>query len=186
MILFKLNTGHRTKPSRLDVVRQAHFSRCKQYRYHLSRRGTMVNNAFCRTEPSTADTEIDDATTRKCMLLAKSWGFSGFELVNLFALKMRSQRSQVRGRPSRRYNDRWLKQTLHQEKLIVACWGNGGTLFQREQIIWGMHIRLHCLGTTKSGQPKHPLYLPLSTPLRALCSRNSSTIGRRRQEQRWR
>ena len=169
MILFKLNTGHRTKPSRLDVVRQAHFSRCKQYRYHLSRRWNDGEQCiFVGLNPSTADTEIDDATTRKCMLLAKSWGFSGFELVNLFALRSRDPSVlRLAGDPVGAHNDRWLKQTLHQEKLIVACWGNGGTLFQREQIIWGMHIRLHCLGTTKSGQPKHPLYLPMSTPLRA-------------------
>lgn len=169
MILFKLNTGHRTKPSRLDVVRQAHFSRCKQYRYHLSRRWNDGEQCiFVGLNPSTADTEIDDATTRKCMLLAKNWGFSGFELVNLFALRSRDPSAlKFAADPVGIHNDRWLKQTLHQDKLIVACWGNGGTLFQRERIIKGMHIRLHCLGTTKSGQPKHPLYLSLSTPLRA-------------------
>lgn len=170
MILFKLNTGHRTKPSRLDIVRQAFFSRCKQYRYHLSRHWNDGEQCiFVGLNPSTADTEIDDATTRKCMLLAKGWGFSGFELVNLFALRSRDPSAlRFAADPVGAHNDRWLKQTLHQEKLIVACWGNGGTLFQREQIIRGMHTRLHCLGTTKSGQPKHPLYLPLNTPLRAL------------------
>ena len=169
MILFKLNTGHRTKPSRFDVVRQAHFSRCKQYRYHLSRRWNDGEQCiFVGLNPSTADTEIDDATTRKCMLLAKSWGFSGFELVNLFALRSRDPSVlRLAADPVGAHNDRWLKQTLHQGKLIVACWGNGGALFQRELAIRAMHNQLYCLGTTKSGQPKHPLYLPMSTPLRA-------------------
>ena len=102
------------------------------------------------------------------MLLAKSWGFSGFELVNLFALRSRDP-SVLRfaADPVGAHNDKWLKQTLHQNKLIVACWGNGGALFQRELAIRAMHNQLYCLGTTKSGQPKHPLYLPMSTPLRA-------------------
>ena len=34
--------------------------------------------------PSTADAEVDDATTRRCIDLSSGWGFGAVVIVNLF------------------------------------------------------------------------------------------------------
>jgi len=151
-------------------LKESRFSRCHRYRYYLSHRWSDGERCvFIGLNPSTATSKEDDATVRKCASFALSWGYSGFELINLFALRSRDPSELVRHpEPIGLTNNRWIKRTLSDDKLLVACWGNGGALFQREKFVRGMHGHLHCLGTTKSGQPKHPLYLPLITPLQAL------------------
>ena len=151
-------------------IKESRFSRCHRYRYYLSHRWSDGERCvFIGLNPSTATSKEDDATVRKCASFALSWGYSGFELINLFALRSRDPSELVRHpEPIGPTNNRWIKRTLSNDKLLVACWGNGGALFQREEVVRCLHSRLHCLGTTKSGQPKHPLYLPLITPLQAL------------------
>jgi hypothetical protein len=151
-------------------LKESRFSRCHRYRYYLSHRWSDGERCvFIGLNPSTATSKEDDATVRKCASFALSWGYSGFELINLFALRSRDPSELIRHpEPIGPTNNRWIKRILSDDKLLVACWGNGGALFQRGEFVRGMHGHLHCLGTTKSGQPKHPLYLPLITPLQAL------------------
>ena len=44
-----------------------------------------------------------------------------------------------------------------------------GGLHDRDAHVWRLlarsHIRLHCLGLTTHGHPRHPLYLPSSAPV---------------------
>ena len=153
-------------------IKESRFSRCHRYRYYLSHRWSDGEQCvFIGLKHSTATSKEDDATVRKCAAFALRWGYSGFELINLFGLRSRDPSKLARHpKPIGPANNRWIKRILNDDKLVVACWGNGGALFQREEVIRSMNCRLHCLGTTKSGQPKHPLYLPLSTPLRAFRS----------------
>lgn len=48
--------------------------------------------------------------------------------------------------------------------IIVAAWGvHGGLLGRAEAVVRMLHARgqkLHCLGETKDGHPRHPLYVP--------------------------
>lgn len=55
--------------------------------------------------------------------------------------------------------------------LVVCAWGasvrKSSALVEQEQTALGWLIdakQLHCLGTTKQGHPKHPLYLRKDTP----------------------
>ncbi|TMF61888.1 MAG: DUF1643 domain-containing protein, partial [Chloroflexi bacterium] len=71
------------------AVRGATFSADRRYRYRLWRRwdGARPVVAFVMLNPSTADARRDDPTIRRCIGFAKSWGFGGVEVVNLFAYR---------------------------------------------------------------------------------------------------
>ena len=165
----KQSTQRNKQPvsAEVEITKASHFSRCKRYRYHLSHRWAAGSCCvFVGLNPSTATSEQDDATVRKCAGLAKAWRFSGFELVNLFALRSRDPKAlQLDPDPVGPRNNWWLRKTLSPDKVVVVCWGNGGKLHDRDEALRSQLNNAYCLGTTMSGQPKHPLYLSTKTPL---------------------
>ena len=57
---------------------------------------------------------------------------------------------------------------------VVAVWDTHGTHLERDRdvcrLVTSLGVPLECVGTTKDGHPKHPLYLPNGArlvPLRA-------------------
>ncbi|NMF58755.1 DUF1643 domain-containing protein [Pseudanabaena yagii] len=46
---------------------------------------------------------------------------------------------------------------------VVVAWGNNGKLMQRDRLVLELiskhNIQPHCLGITKAGYPRHPLYV---------------------------
>lgn len=62
-------------------------------------------------------------------------------------------------------NDKYLLSMAKGARLIVACWGGkGGLLGRDEQVLQRLkRFDIYCLGLTKAGQPKHPLYLKADT-----------------------
>ena len=48
--------------------------------------------------PSTADATCNDRTIEKCIRYAKSWGYGGIEVCNLFAWRAKNP-SQMKGAP---------------------------------------------------------------------------------------
>src|SRR5215510_5582686 len=73
----------------LFLERDAVLSDCGRYRYMLRRTWdhSKPRVLFVMLNPSTADAEIDDATIRSCIRLAKGAGYGSFEVVNLYALR---------------------------------------------------------------------------------------------------
>ena len=69
------------------MQRFAQFSSCRKYRYVLERKwdNALPNVLFIGLNPSRADENSDDPTIRRCINFAKTWGFGGFHIVNLFA-----------------------------------------------------------------------------------------------------
>lgn len=69
----------------------AEFSPCRVWRYALWRRwdfGSRCNMvAFVGLNPSTADESLDDATIRRCINFAKSWGYDGMYMLNAYAFR---------------------------------------------------------------------------------------------------
>lgn len=140
------------------------FDTSGQYRYSLWR---LWNEAapkvgFVMLNPNLADATLDDPTIRRCLGFARSWGYGALEVVNLFAYRTAHPKElrQVAD-PIGADNDRTL-QTLHQRvDQIILAWGNWGALHQRHQTaIALLNCQTpYCLGFTKMGQPRHPLYL---------------------------
>jgi len=158
-----------------DAFRTAELSECGSYRYTLVRRwarGRMV--CWILLNPSTADAVHDDHTVRKCMGFARHWGFSGIYIVNLFAWRATDPRELGRierdpfGGPR---NDAAILCRTSSAQRVVCGWGDSGGVIARTHasaVVCELRergITLHCLGTTKSGAPKHPARLGFDTPL---------------------
>jgi hypothetical protein len=157
------------------------------YRYWLFRdwselEQTRARPLFIMLNPSTADSQIDDPTCRKCMGFADAWGFSGVEIANLFAFRATKPEDLWRVEPEDREgpgNDDALDRALRcvamgrdqgLEVPVVFAWGVLPPVARHRPLavlkMAERHgIRPACLGKSDKGHPKHPLYLPYSTPL---------------------
>lgn len=123
--------------------------------------------------PSTADGTADDPTIRKCIGFASRAGYGGIEVVNLFAFRSTDpdallplpEAERVGGSAS----DRVILDVAMRCTAIVCGWGaiKKPLRTRAADVVDALRHRrlyLHCLGATKEGQPRHPLFVPYSTP----------------------
>jgi len=144
------------------------ISECGQYRYKLTRTwGEEKSAVFVMLNPSTADASEDDATIRRCIGFAKKWHCGGLIVVNLFAYRATKPTELLSASdPQGPDNFVHVFNAAQGAQFIVCAWGAHSNLNgQDKKIIACMRratnmAHLVCLGTTKYGHPKHPLYLP--------------------------
>ena len=140
----------------------ATFSPCRRYRYTLARQwiGGAGTINFIGLNPSTADETQDDPTIRRCIGFAKSWGFSGLCMLNLFAFRATDPREMMAAAdPIGEDNDGAIALHVGQND-TVAAWGAGGWYRGRGPYIHEIYPQLKMLRLTQGGHPAHPLYLP--------------------------
>lgn len=144
------------------------FSQCGRYRYRLQR-GTAPRLAFVMLNPSMADATRDDPTIRRCIAFAKREGYAGITVCNVYAWRATKPR-ELRG-----VDDLFGENVSHLRALasshphIVVAWGanaKGWDALGVCEILEERACKLSCFGVTKSGQPKHPLFIAGDTPLR--------------------
>ena len=140
----------------------AFFSEDRKYRYLLTREwGKEPKLGLIALNPSTADETKDDPTIRRCIGFAKSWGYGGLLMGNIFAYRSTDPKGLLTiGDPIGPENDGWLDYIKRKSGLTVAAWGVHGHLMGRGEVVRRNLRRLYVLGLTKEGFPKHPLYLP--------------------------
>lgn len=139
------------------------FSKCGRYRYALRRIWTVDLPAvmFIGLNPSTATAATDDPTLRRCIRFAQAWGFGSLVMTNLFAMRSTDPAALSRAvDPIGPRNNWWLAFHRGRADAVVAAWGAHGTLHSRGEEVIRRFRDLHCLGLTRNGQPRHPLYLP--------------------------
>jgi hypothetical protein len=141
------------------------FSPCKTHRYALWRRWSDAPPVlFVMLNPSRADRNQDDPTIRRCISFAKQWGHGGIIVGNLFAFRSPYPKDlQTAPDPIGSENNQWLQRLATQSTTVVGAWGHRGTYMNRGQDVAALFPDLLCLGTTKQGQPRHPLYVAAST-----------------------
>ena len=150
------------------MTRGAREDRTGRYRFTLWRalpdgRGRVL---FIKLNPSTADAPQGDPTNRRCIGFARAWGFARMDVVNLFALRSTHPADLRRARdPIGDRNDRTIAAAARRADLVVAAWGVHGALAARDRAVLALLADrpLHCLGVTRAGHPRHPLYLPAAT-----------------------
>ena len=152
------------EPGAGTVRCSADFSPCRRWRYRLTRRwgeGLFLN--VIGLNPSTADEVSDDPTIRRCLGYARSWGFGGLAVTNLFAFRSTDSAALRKiDDPVGPRNDAALIREASSASMVLAAWGVGGGLGCRGATVRQLlgDGRLYCLGTTRRGEPRHPLYLP--------------------------
>ena len=60
-------------------------------------------------------------------------------------------------------NDKWLVEMAKGAGIVIAAWGVHGVHNNRKKEVCALIKDLHCLGLTKNGRPRHPLYLSSNT-----------------------
>lgn len=145
----------------------ADISRDGVYRYTLTRpcldngNGTVV---FVMLNPSTADANVDDPTIRRCVGFAQAWDYSRLLVVNLYALRATDPRELWKHPdPVGPRNDDVLGSAMFNYGDIVCAWGahaRASRVLHFRKLAEAVSADLTCLGVTKSGAPRHPLYLP--------------------------
>lgn len=146
----------------------------RKYRYRLWRRwGEEPSVCFLMLNPSTADEYELDPTLRRCAGFAKRWGAGGIEILNLFALRSTDPDGiYTMDDPVGPDNDRTIRALASVTPEIVVAWGVHGSWMNRAEAVLEILRQTECvplcLGVTKDGHPRHPLYLRGTTERRLL------------------
>lgn len=173
--------------------RTASFSANGSERYSLGRwwaNGPVL--VWCMLNPSTADAEEDDPTVRRVVGFSKRWGAGSCRVVNVFstrapnpaALPVFEVDECVEATSSTSWasfpayvkaavcNQGILTMEVHSGDALVLAWGAG---MKRHGQAWvnrtwnallrGLPNEIYCLGRTKEGYPRHPLYVKGDTLL---------------------
>lgn len=143
----------------------AYFSDCFQYRHLLTRvlGGDGDTTVFVMLNPSTADANANDPTVRRCVGYAEDWGSAVLIVANLYSLRSTDPRGLWQHEdPVGPENDKTLADLARHHRRIICAWGANA----RPERVWAFVAmatnvggELFCLGTTKAGAPRHPLYL---------------------------
>ena len=178
--LYESMKADSTNLIRSDAV----FSDCGRYRYWLERIWDLQRPIlpWVLLNGSTAGTVRNDPTVKRVIGFTRRWKFGGLWLVNAFAgvatkpVDLFAMDDKV-GPLNRHYvqktiRDAWQHArslTNTPELHVVLGWGNHGARGEQDRRVldWisraGAPVRLQCLGVTKRGCPRHPLYRAADT-----------------------
>lgn len=156
------------------------FSDCGLYRYTLRRNWMAGRDRICfvMLNPSIADAHIDDPTTRRAAAFAHKFSCRNYLAVNLFALRSTDPKGlKAVDDPIGPENDAYLLAAAEWADEIVVAWGTGGAYMDRgKQVIELLSdYPLWCLGRTKHGHPRFPLYLSKDTEFERFIAPSWST-----------
>ena len=168
------------------MIKGAEFSDDRVYRYRLFRRWPIPEAripyiaVFIGLNPSTADENVDDPTIRRCAGFAKRLGCAGLDMLNLFSYRATDPKAMKAAEHPIEPAGTWHNDTVirevepNPETIIIAAWGTHGSHLDRDKEVMHLlrHRSVHCLGTTKDGFPRHPLYLKADSPLKRYNGRN--------------
>ncbi len=167
-----------------DTVSEARYSACGQYRYALTRvwQPDAPRLLWIMLNPSTASELRNDPTVARCENRARAGGFGSFRVVNLFAFRATDPRDLRRAAdPMGPENDATLAEAADWADVILCAWGMHGDWHGRgPEVAAALHRAghaLHHLGLTQGGAPRHPLYLPRSTPMQIWTSPDPAAQG---------
>ena len=147
----------------------ATYSDCETYRYALARTWDETGRRvmFVMLNPSKATEQANDPTVGRCEARAKALGYGAFMVTNLFSLR-ETDPQQMRRHPSPvgKMTDQALLDGADWADVTIAAWGVHGVHLGRNDAVTTLFAQaskpLFCLGLSKDGHPRHPLYLPYS------------------------
>lgn len=152
------------------MIKGAYFDKERKHRFALWRiwNTQLPKITFIGFNPSKADEKEDDATIKRVINFAKSWGYGGFYMVNCYSI--------ISTNPYL-INDNYLRQELtidiinanhlliklcvSKSKEVVFAWGTfkaANEVFVKEYLV-AQFPKAKCLIKNIDGSPRHPLYI---------------------------
>lgn len=168
------------------------FSPCRRYRYWLDRTisqsslGTIrealqvyrdTTAVFVMLNPSVADCHQNDPTVRRCIGFATRWGCARLIVTNAFAFRSTDPRALREVEDPVGPDNIDAVRTATEIAMtegpgggpVVVAWGQHGGLNDHDDTVLGWieaeGAQPMCLGRTRDGFPRHPLYVPNDTAL---------------------
>lgn len=147
------------------------YSADMAYRYAFGRwwgpPDPSTSDVWVLLNPATGDTELRRRPTlEKCLTRSRADGLTGVIIVNLFAYRNTSPKAlKAAADPVGPANDDALRILTRAGARTIAAWGSGGDLHNRSTEVARLLDNALCLRTTRRGQPRHPLYVSVATPL---------------------
>lgn len=152
------------------------ISECGLYRYELTRdwerEPSTPRLPIIGLNPSVASATLDDPTIRRCVSFAKRDSFSGITMLNLYAFRATDPEEMFKaddpvGPDNMKYLELHAAISISQGAPILCAWGaggSGGLARYVTKLLVDKGASLVCLGLTKQGHPRHPLYVKGDTP----------------------
>lgn len=155
------------------------------YRYLLTRDTGALGARrvlFIMLNPSTATADQDDPTIRRCIGFARTWGCRQLEVANLYAWRATDPDDLWMSEDAGRnivgpLNLATIDAALRRADTVVAAWGFTVRAPHAQHVAHVLRLveaagrTLLCLGRTKSGSPRHPLYVRASAALEQFVGR---------------
>jgi hypothetical protein len=156
--------------------KNAVISACGLYRYVLRRcwDETLPPYVAGMLNPSTADADEDDPTITRVVRRAAGLGCGSLVVWNLYAFRATDPTLlSLVADPVGPENRDWIREALSEcaDRFGTATvgWGSGCAdqklASDVQAIAAELGVKLHCLGVTKGGHPRHPLYVSYGTAL---------------------
>lgn len=154
-----------------QMRRAATISPCGLYRFALHR--WWVEHPvrwilWVMLNPSTANAFLDDRTIERIIAFSREWGYDGLMVGNLYAFRATNpDELQAAADPVGPANDVYVRAMATTAETVVAAWGGHSFVCPAvpARMLQTIGKPVMCLGTTKTGAPRHPLYLPKTTKL---------------------
>lgn len=118
--------------------------------------------------PSTADADLDDPTIRRCIGFAKRDGFGGIMVVNLFAYRATNPADLAAVADPHGPDNEAAVMAVTQGRQVLCAYGvsmGADRAYFTLQAMRARRAQTFCLGTTKDGAPRHPLYVRKDAPM---------------------
>ena len=136
------------------------MGKCSRSPFWLDDESTVT---FIGLNPSTADEYADDPTIRRCIGFARSWGFGRLKMLNLYAYRATDPlRLADTDDPVGPHNDCTISKVVGGSDLVICAWGVRAGHDRAAKVLAFIGAP-HCLGLTKDGYPRHPLYVKADT-----------------------
>lgn len=149
-----------------DAESVAVYSDCERYRYALTRIWDVQGRRalFIMLNPSTATEVQNDPTVERCERRARTLGFGGFRVLNIFAYRATDPKvMRAASDPVGPDNDNAILEALEWADQVICAWGTHGAHLDRgervAEVLRAAKVPLFHLGISKAGHPKHPLYI---------------------------
>lgn len=151
----------------VEFVDHAEYSADRNYRWFYERRWA-PGDVMCWVglNPGTGDTDDGPRPTlRRVVSWAKRENCGAVVVVNLFSYRstdpaaLSAAHVDIVGDRT----DDTIREASHHAHVTLAAWGSNAVIKNRSAEVLGLLDNPMCVGVTKSGEPRHPLYVPAAT-----------------------